>query len=201
MMHSRGIALAPTQPAAERLSGRVCVGVATRGRPELVRNLVLRLRRQTLKPERIVVACVEAADVEGLSPAPDIQIVFSAPGLAKQPNLLLDHADADYLAYFDDDFIPDDRWLEMAVAQFEADPAIAGVTGNVVADGVVGPGLTPDEGERALASAHRRGRSSSVENCSPYGCNMAFRVSALAGQRFDERLVLYGWQEDRDYGA
>jgi GT2 family glycosyltransferase len=30
---------------------------------------------------------------------------------------------------------------------------------------------------------------------------MAFRWPAIGGQRFDERLVLYGWQEDRDFGA
>jgi GT2 family glycosyltransferase len=35
----------------------------------------------------------------------------------------------------------------------------------------------------------------------PYGCNMAFRCSSIAGLRFDERLVLYGWQEDRDFGG
>ena len=32
-----------------------------------------------------------------------------------------------------------------------------------------------------------------------YGCNMAFRVVDIAGHRFDERLPLYGWQEDTDF--
>jgi hypothetical protein len=39
------------------------------------------------------------------------------------------------------------------------------------------------------------------ENFSPIGCNMAFRVSAIGKLRFDERLVLYCWQEDTDFGA
>jgi hypothetical protein len=30
---------------------------------------------------------------------------------------------------------------------------------------------------------------------------MAFRACAIGEQRFDERLVLYGWLEDRDFGA
>jgi hypothetical protein len=30
---------------------------------------------------------------------------------------------------------------------------------------------------------------------------MAFRVAAMRDLRFDERLVLYGWLEDRDFGA
>ena len=36
---------------------------------------------------------------------------------------------------------------------------------------------------------------------SPYGCNMAFRRAAIGELRFDKRLVLYGWQEDTDFGA
>src|SRR5690606_30638203 len=34
-----------------------------------------------------------------------------------------------------------------------------------------------------------------------YGCNMAFRRSAIEGVRFDERLPLYGWLEDVDFSA
>jgi len=30
---------------------------------------------------------------------------------------------------------------------------------------------------------------------------MAFRLSAIGDLKFDERLVLYGWLEDRDFGA
>ena len=30
---------------------------------------------------------------------------------------------------------------------------------------------------------------------------MAFRLSAVGDLRFDERLVLYGWLEDRDFGG
>ena len=40
-----------------------------------------------------------------------------------------------------------------------------------------------------------------VERYSPYGCNMAFRAEAIADLRFDERLVLYSWLEDRDFGG
>ena len=40
-----------------------------------------------------------------------------------------------------------------------------------------------------------------VEPYSPYGCNMAFRAEAIGETRFDERLVLYGWLEDRDFAA
>ena len=32
-----------------------------------------------------------------------------------------------------------------------------------------------------------------------YGCNMSIRASLIGRQRFDERLPLYGWQEDIDF--
>src|SRR5262249_49325392 len=34
-----------------------------------------------------------------------------------------------------------------------------------------------------------------------YGCNMIYRASAIGETRFDERLPLYGWQEDVDFAA
>jgi hypothetical protein len=40
-----------------------------------------------------------------------------------------------------------------------------------------------------------------IEPYSPYGCNMAFRLASIGDLRFDERLVLYGWLEDRDFAA
>ena len=40
-----------------------------------------------------------------------------------------------------------------------------------------------------------------VEHIGLYGCNMSVRRSMLADTRFDERLVLYGWQEDIDFTA
>jgi hypothetical protein len=161
------------------------------------------LRRQTLKPSAILVVCVEPADVAELQAGPELDIVFGAAGLTKQRNVVLAHVpdDADYVVFFDDDFLPDDHWLEMVAAAFDADPCLACVTGNVVADGILGPGLSLDEGEAAIANVDRARLDWRIDGYSPYGCNMAFRASAIAGLRFDERLVLYGWLEDRDFGS
>ena len=38
-----------------------------------------------------------------------------------------------------------------------------------------------------------------IEMGCTYGCNMAFRAASIGSQRFDERLPLYGWQEDLDF--
>ncbi|MFX5968694.1 hypothetical protein ABTE68_20020, partial [Acinetobacter baumannii] len=34
-----------------------------------------------------------------------------------------------------------------------------------------------------------------------YGCNMVYRAASIAGLAFDERLKLYGWQEDIDFAV
>ena len=182
---------------------RFHIGLATRGRPETLVRVVEHLRRQTLRPDGMTVACVDPSDVAGLARARDIEVVFCEPGLTRQRNAVLDRAppQTDYVVFFDDDFLPDARWLEACAEIFAANPQVSAVTGNVLADGILGPGLTFEEGEAALREATRRRENWIVENFSPYGCNMAFRMSALAGLRFDERLPLYGWLEDRDFGA
>ena len=57
------------------------------------------------------------------------------------------------------------------------------------------------EAVRIMKEADSKLDWSYIEPYSPYGCNMAFRLSAIGSLRFDERLVLYGWLEDRDFGA
>lgn len=191
----------PIRPIA--LTRRVAVGVATRGRAEPVRLVVEHIRRQTLRPATILVACVEEADVAGLSAAPDLVVIASEPGLTRQRNAILDRlpADAEFVAFFDDDFFPHEDWLKRALGCFDADAEIGCVTGQVIANGVSGRAIAPDEALTILADADPEAHDWVEAGYSPYGCNMAFRRSAIRSLRFDERLLHYGWLEDRDFGA
>ncbi len=80
-----------------------------------------------------------------------------------------------------------------------ADPTIMVATGLVVADGIGGPGISPDAARSILA-----GRTTGAAGVRPvfsgYGCNMAVRMAPVRdhGVVFDERLPLYSWQEDVD---
>ena len=181
----------------------ICAGIATRGRPAEVATIVACLRAQTLQPTSIIVACTSPDDIGTLQEADDLRIVYVKPGLTRQRNAILDRmpAETDYVAFFDDDFVAHPDWLREAANAFQADAAIACVTGHVVADGILGPGLTVDDARRELATAQPGRHGWIHDGYSPYGCNMAFRASAVEGLRFDERLVLYGWLEDRDFGA
>jgi glycosyltransferase involved in cell wall biosynthesis len=182
---------------------RFCIGIATRGRPLQVQSVINHLREQTLQPEAVLVSCVDRGDVGELRESDRLRIFEGQPGLARQRNIVLENltADAEFVAFFDDDFYPHKDWLRVAGETFRNDPTVVCITGNVVADGICGPGLTYDNAVVALESMTPARHPWVIDNYSPYGCNMAFRRSAIEGLRFDERLVLYGWLEDRDFGA
>ncbi|SEA80719.1 hypothetical protein [Rubrimonas cliftonensis] len=107
-----------------------------------------------------------------------------------------------FQVFFDDDFVPSRFALEGVTRCFHANPDVAGITGVVLADGITGPGISGAEAERIVAAygAERAGPDAGVlrERPSLYGCNMAFRQGMVEGMVFEERLPLYGWQEDVD---
>lgn len=192
---------APT--AVARPMPRVAVAMATLGRPHVASETLRRLMdNQSLRPAAVVVSCVRSEDAGEIAGRPGVTVVTGRPGLAAQRNAALDALprDIDVVAFFDDDFVADSDWLAVAARLFRDEPDIVGLTGAVVADGIKGPGLTFQEADRLLADAPPEG-DALIERFSPYGCNMAFRRSAVGQVRFDERLVLYGWLEDRDFGA
>lgn len=195
-------------PPASAMPGRPQVGVviATKGRPDVAKALVGALARQSLGPQAIIVAVGNPADAAGIAVSDTVKIITSRPGSCAQRNAGLEALPPaiDIVVFFDDDFVPSRFWIEHAAALFARASDIAVATGRVLADGTKSPGLTWDEGEEivARADASPQLQPDTVEdNHSAYGCNMAFRRAAIGELRFDERLVLYGWQEDTDFAA
>ncbi|MGV1867348.1 MULTISPECIES: glycosyltransferase [unclassified Rhizobium] len=189
----------PPQPRLPRTA----VVVATRGRPEVVKATVqYLLGTQTFAPEALIVSCVNLADAGDLVDNPAVTVLTGPPGLAAQRNTALGALPptAEIVAFFDDDFIADKEWLRKAAATFRDESQVIGFTGRVLKDGITGDAVSFDEGLRLIDSAPPCDWTW-IEPYSPYGCNMAFRVSAIGDTRFDERLVLYGWLEDRDFAA
>jgi GT2 family glycosyltransferase len=183
---------------------RMAVIIATRGRAKIVTaTLAHLLATQTLKPATIIVSCVSLEDAGNAADLPGVTIVTGPGGLPAQRNsgLAALNSTIDAVVFFDDDFVADEGWLAAAARIFRDEPDVVGVTGHVLADGINGPGLSFDEALNILATDNQPLQWSRIERYSPYGCNMAFRRSAIGELRFDERLVLYGWQEDRDFGA
>ncbi len=182
---------------------RVEVIFATRGRASILSGIVKALAGQTLAPDAVTVSCASPADAEDVIRHGGVKLLLGPAGLARQRNLALHHLapDTDIVVFFDDDFMAHPNWLEEVERCFRHSPDIAAITGHVLADGIKGPGISLAEAVALLAAPDIRRGLGIRENYSPYGCNMAFRRSAIQGLSFDERLVLYGWLEDRDYGG
>jgi glycosyltransferase involved in cell wall biosynthesis len=192
-----------TYRAPATVASRMTAVVATRGRPDIVTATVRHLlATQVLKPEAFIVSCVELSDAGDLVSDPNVTIVTGPPGLAAQRNTALANlpASTEVVAFFDDDFVADKNWLAITMRTFRDESQVVAFTGRVVADGIKGPGISFEEALRMVETASPDDKTW-TEPYSPYGCNMAFRVSAIGEIRFDERLVLYGWLEDRDFAA
>jgi GT2 family glycosyltransferase len=179
---------------------RLAVGIATIGRPALLGAVLEEFARQTRRPDRIIVCAPTADDVAGI-PADHADVIIGPRGLTRQRNVIIDRLDdCDLLQFFDDDFVPATTYLAEIERAFIADPGVAMITGEVIADGIIGPGFDIAEARRRLARTMASGGTlQPVEN--GYGCNMAVRLAAVraAQCRFDERLPLYGWLEDVDF--
>jgi GT2 family glycosyltransferase len=183
---------------------RVGVVIATKGRPDMAALALNMLTRQTKVPDAIVFSVSNAADApHGCDET--VTIVDSRPGLPAQRNAGLDTLTdtIDIVVFFDDDFVPSRYWIENLCALFATSPDIFVATGRVLADGFNTAGLSWDEATELVDRAdHAPQLAGGVKDgVLPYGCNMAFRHNAIGGLRFDERLVLYGWQEDTDFGT
>jgi GT2 family glycosyltransferase len=188
---------------------RVTVIVASVGRPDELARWAEHVANQTVKPVEMIWVVAQPADLPATIPAcadTALSIVHSPIGSAVQRNVGLDsvRGDPTIIAFFDDDYVPSRTCIEDVIRTFHALPDAVGLTGTLVADGINGPGIDYPTTCALLAchEAERAGRPAqpSFEYWDGlYGCNMAFRAADIGAERFDERLPLYGWQEDVDF--
>lgn len=185
----------------------VAIVIASLGRPEALAELLEDLERQTRRADRIVLSLTTPADAPpNAGHCSNVDVITSPKGSCAQRNAALDHlaGNADVILFLDDDYVPSRFAVERAVRLIADHPDVAGATGDLVADGIHGPGISVGEARQLLTEYDSR-------PCPPirpshdlgglYGCNMVFRGSAIRDIRFDERLPLYGWQEDIDFAA
>jgi len=184
---------------------RIIVGIATAGRREVLSDTLAQIVRQERQPEEILICPADGADVDwayATSLGVAVRHIEAERGLCAQRNAILDAgAGADIVVFFDDDFLPAPSFLGEVERLFSSEPGIVVATGQVLADGIHGPGLGAEEALAILARdvPPAEARLMPVENA--YGCNMVLGTAAIrrAGARFDENLPLYGWQEDTDF--
>lgn len=195
----------------DRDATKVCLGIATVGRPEVLLQSVRDILRQTRLPDLIVICHVTDADVAGMTAdvlpaAIPVKFITTPAGLPRQRNAILSELyNFDIVLFVDDDFLMAPRYIEAVVTAFADNPDVVAATGDLICDDTRGPGLSVDEGRR-LIDADRAQVPDGLDTswrAAPhgYGCNMAFRLNTVRahGLWFDERLPLYAWSEDIDF--
>ena len=183
---------------------RLVVVIPTLNRKCQLTRLLVHLERQQRKPDEIVVSAPDPTHVERYESTHfPVWYIFGKKGSSAQRNRALDHAlsRSDVVAFFDDDFLPADNYLALVMDRFDQHADWAVVMGRVIADGVRHQGISFEKGLAILRSAETNlSENPSVkDHIGAYGCNMSVRSGFIDDLRFDERLVLHGWQEDIDF--
>jgi len=188
---------------------RIGLIIASRGRPKLLARLLLSLGRQKRPPDEVVLCVVGDEDLSTNFASEDahlnITVLYSSPGSCAQRNkgLAFLYGRADVVLFIDDDFWMSATYILELERLFLTNEDVVAATGLVLADGATTAGITIAEAEKRLEDYAWDPKTNEVIRDVPdtYGCNMAFRMSEISELKFDERLPLYGWQEDVDFSA
>jgi hypothetical protein len=186
----------------------IAIGIPTANRVSILAEVLPHLEAQIRKPDHVFVCAPDPADIpEAALAGLSVQAtaIIAERGLCRQRNrIIAEAADADIVLFLDDDFLLEPHYLQELERVFLDDPSIVMSTGTVTADGILGVGLTTDEGLAVINANRPESRDADKgahTTYSAYGCNMAVRVAAIgaASAQFDEALPLYGWLEDVDF--
>ncbi|MQR99853.1 glycosyltransferase family 2 protein [Gluconobacter aidae] len=204
----KSIALLPksSETTSVPANAKVVVGIATTGRPEILAELVDQLAKQSILPHRLIISYARPGDIaaipQALRDSMSVEFVTGHMGAAVQRNVILDRIEnEDIILFLDDDFFPHPAYISRIIEAFHSHPDVLGATGHLLADGARGPGLEIADANRLNENVETTPLLQVEDAFNTYGCNMAFRCSAIKrlGTRFDENLPLYSWYEDMDF--
>ena len=179
----------------------ISVVIASKGRPDFVRETIESLQRQTLKPREIIIVVPSIEDLPAKEWGDDVQYIVGPLGLTSQRNkgIRAIPITVPYVGCFDDDFELKPDYLEQAVAFMNANVSVMGISGRLLASGYI----NREEARKLIASYKPRQNPrgtffSQGKHHILYGCNMVIRRAVLSYETFDENLPLYSYGEDYD---
>jgi GT2 family glycosyltransferase len=180
--------------------------IASHGRPDFLQKVLTTIMSQRRIPDEIVISAVVFEDIpKTVDTITNVRRILGSTGLTSQRNRGISSliGTADVIIFIDDDFIVGEDYFLNLESIFELNDSIVGVTGEVIADGADSSGLKFEQGLELAEQYSKRAKAPHFIREIPgtYGCNMAFRTSSVGSLRFDERLALYGWQEDLDFSG
>src|SRR5580692_9384029 len=156
----------------------ISVVIASKGRPDFVRETIESLQRQTLKPKEIIIVVPSIEDLPTKQWGDDVQYIVGPLGLTSQRNKGIKSipTTVPYVGFFDDDFELKADYLEQAVAFMNANVSIIGISGRILAGG----GISRREAKKLIAAyqpvEHPRGTFfGRGRHHILFGCNMIIR--------------------------
>jgi len=191
---------------------RIAVLIPTYRRREDLKRCLGAVERQSRPADQIIVV-VRFEDSESHEVLAEVDsrrlttVQVPAPGVVAALNAGLGAVQADVVAFTDDDAAPRPEWLQRIAEHFRADPTLGGVGGRdwIYQHGRLESGTKKVVGVitwygRCIGN-HHLGTGPIREVDALKGVNMSFRVSALEGVRFDERLRGTGAQVFNELGV
>jgi GT2 family glycosyltransferase len=179
----------------------ISVVIASKGRPDFVRETIENLQRQTLKPKEIIIVVPSIEDLPERQWGDDVRYIVGPLGLTSQRNKGIEAipTTVKYVGCFDDDFELKADYLEQAVGFLDANSSVVGISGRILVDG----GISRAEAKKLIAD-YKPGENprgmfySQGKHHILYGCNMIIRRHLLNYEKFDENLPFYSYGEDYD---
>jgi GT2 family glycosyltransferase len=184
---------------------KIAVIIPTVGRKRLVAQALSLLDRQHRLPDEVIISVPDPSHFDDTTPHRFPVTTLCGPkGLTAQRNTAIEYALSrfDIIHFIDDDFLVCNDFLSRLEEAFARHSDWAVIRGAITIDGLHCGGLTLEQGRLELEHAtEKRGPRRVIDHIGAIGGNMAFRSAAIGTRRFDERLVLYGWQEDIDFSS
>jgi len=154
-----------------------------------------------VRPEAILLSLSdESSTLLETRMLPGVRCIFGPRGSSAQRNTAIPFANTPYVLFLDDDVELASDYIEQMERVLANDPAVVAASGKAVADGAYsGKGIERDAAIKALQEYRGSRDCTGIKIREFYGCNMFVRSQVLRTVKFDERLPLYGWLEDRDF--
>lgn len=175
--------------------------ICSANRPAILHDTVLGLLKQKVRPISVILSLYNESSVLAETQAlPNVRCILGPQGSSVQRNSAIPLAHTPFVLFLDDDVELATDYIEQMERVATEDPSIVAASGKVVADGAAdGKGIGREAAIKAVLEYSGSRACTGIKLKEFYGCNMFVRSDVLRTERFDERLPLYSWLEDRDF--
>lgn len=179
---------------------KIAVVIASHMRPVALAATLSSLSGQSRPADEIVVSVVGPDDLPDAMPA-GVKAICSDRGASRQRNRGTQalSTNTDIVVFLDDDMTLHRDYLRGMESIFSATPDAALIMGHLIINGGVSIETASELADCPVDSTQYDVKQTTFGDV--YGCNMCVRFDVAVAEPFDERLPLYSYMEDVDFGT